>query len=893
MLRIQTLGGLTVSHAERTLGGAVAQPRRVALLAVLARSGDRGVARERLVSLFWPDEDGDKGRRALAQALYVLRCDLGSERAIAGTHELRLDAAVIGSDVSEFSRALKQGQLAVAASLYGGPFLDGFHLVGAPEFERWVDEERRALAGDYARCLERLASGAERDGDQARAAEYLRQLSSLDPLNAKVAVRLMRTLESLGDYAGALSHARIYETLVAQELELPPDREVVSLAIAIRASAVAPGATVATNISPDELARSVSSPNELARSVPPTDAVRSAQRANAVTASVEEHGPPGPARSRQVLLTGLASMLLLGAGIVSMRELAWSGAPRVTESRRVTVDDGLELDPAISPDGRLVAYAGGVPGSLRLFVRQVEGGRPVAITANGPAGDHRRPRWSPDGTRLLFQSERAIWTVPALGGSTRIVIEAPRDPRLDAAYPTWSPNGQELAWVSDGALRIRALDGGASRVIAQHEELHSLAWSPDGSLIAGVVGNLAFTYGEPSASSPQEPGLGHVAPSALWLFPVRDGQPLQLTDRSHLNTSPDWLGDSRHLVFVSDRGGGRDIFLLTLDRERHPAEEPVRLTAGLDAHSVTASANGLSLAYTSFRQTANIWSVAISDGDVAGVRDAVRLTRGGQNVEAMDVSPDGRWLAFDADRNGQQDIFRISTSGGQQERVVAGSVDDFHPEWSPDGRSIALDRMQNGVRKGAVVNAGGGIPRLIRPAEPALEENSLEWSPDGTRLLFVRYVEERPQLFETVREGDTLWSAPRQLTTHGGTGATYSPDGLRIAYFASPGELRVMTTADGESSGRILLSANSRSIQAISAQWAPAGDVLFVKGADATTRMGLYGVPIDGSPPRLLVRFDDPDRPFVRPEFATDGKRIFFTLAERTADVGSARLTSR
>ncbi|HKH91466.1 MAG TPA: hypothetical protein VKA54_06670, partial [Gemmatimonadaceae bacterium] len=80
MIRIETFGGLSVRGADgRPLSGAVAQPRRMAVLAVLARAGDRGMARERLVALLWPDADEDRARNNLAQALYALRRDMGDD----------------------------------------------------------------------------------------------------------------------------------------------------------------------------------------------------------------------------------------------------------------------------------------------------------------------------------------------------------------------------------------------------------------------------------------------------------------------------------------------------------------------------------------------------------------------------------------------------------------------------------------------------------------------------------------------------------------------------------------------------------------------------------------------------------------------------------------------
>lgn len=94
MKRIQTLGGLAVFDGARLLGGNAQQPRRLALLAVLARAGDRGVNRDRLATLLWGDLEPDRARRNLNQALYAIRQDLGSEEAILGTRDLRLNPEI-------------------------------------------------------------------------------------------------------------------------------------------------------------------------------------------------------------------------------------------------------------------------------------------------------------------------------------------------------------------------------------------------------------------------------------------------------------------------------------------------------------------------------------------------------------------------------------------------------------------------------------------------------------------------------------------------------------------------------------------------------------------------------------------------------------------------------
>src|SRR6185503_18378804 len=128
MIRIQVLGGLAAFDGARPLGGNAQQPRRLAVLAVLARGGDRGVSRDRLAALLWEDADEERARRSLNQAIYALRHDLGSEDAILGTRELRLNPELIEVDLVAFETARATGALEQAARLYAGPFLGDFHL---------------------------------------------------------------------------------------------------------------------------------------------------------------------------------------------------------------------------------------------------------------------------------------------------------------------------------------------------------------------------------------------------------------------------------------------------------------------------------------------------------------------------------------------------------------------------------------------------------------------------------------------------------------------------------------------------------------------------------------------------------------------------------------------
>src|SRR5262245_13156560 len=233
-LRLLTFGGLSVQGQTGPLTGAAAQPRRLAVLVLVARGGERGITRNKLLALLWPDADDAQGRRVLSQAIYSLRRDLGSDECIRGTHDLRLNVEEVWCDIAQFERAIANGQLEHAAGLYVGPFLDGFRLASAPEFERWADEERAAIQRRFHDAVEQLARAAEIDGAFDVAVKWWRRRAEDDPLNARVAVSMMRALAAAGDRAGALREARIFEALFAQELEMAPDRAVVELAESLR-----------------------------------------------------------------------------------------------------------------------------------------------------------------------------------------------------------------------------------------------------------------------------------------------------------------------------------------------------------------------------------------------------------------------------------------------------------------------------------------------------------------------------------------------------------------------------------------------------------------------------------------------------------------------------------
>lgn len=232
MLRLKTLGGWGATDDRGVVRPIPAQ--RVALLALLAAVGERGVARDRVLALLWPESPEDNARHSLGQSLYALRRDAGSADVVLGTATLRLNPDVVSCDAWELDAAVRCRDFARAASVYEGPFLDGVHLRGSAELQQMVDSERARFTRLYADALEALARAAAERGDTGEAAMWWRRLAAADPLSSRVALALVQALVESDDRGAALQAARVHETLVREELEADPDPAFTSYVTALR-----------------------------------------------------------------------------------------------------------------------------------------------------------------------------------------------------------------------------------------------------------------------------------------------------------------------------------------------------------------------------------------------------------------------------------------------------------------------------------------------------------------------------------------------------------------------------------------------------------------------------------------------------------------------------------
>lgn len=209
--------------------GAATQRRRLAILALLAVARERGMSRDKLLDYLWSESDTDRARHNLNQLLHAERRHFGSPDLFAGVKSLRLNPEVIWTDVGEFEAALERDALEEAVALYRGPFLDGFFVSHAPEFERWVASRRDEFALRCRDALVGLAGRASAAGDATATVEWWRRAFDLDPLDSAVAGSLVRALSHAGDRPGALRYARRHAERLRDELDVAPDPEFLRL----------------------------------------------------------------------------------------------------------------------------------------------------------------------------------------------------------------------------------------------------------------------------------------------------------------------------------------------------------------------------------------------------------------------------------------------------------------------------------------------------------------------------------------------------------------------------------------------------------------------------------------------------------------------------------------
>ncbi len=589
-------------------------------------------------------------------------------------------------------------------------------------------------------------------------------------------------------------------------------------------------------------------------------------------------GTPSSMPRRVIIAAAVAGIvaagLLLSTIALRKDELGFT----IGATHQITNLPGVEVYPAVSPDGKMVAYVQNLGGKGQIFLRQISGGRAVAITDSST--DAFWPKWNPDGSGFLYTADGTLFVMPSLGGTPTALL--PQSPTASYAYCDWSPSGGAIICANrtDGALyRLDPTGRNLKRLTKPSADIaHSVAWSPDGKRIAYVSGNVDFVDWK---------ALGNLAASAIWVMPSDGGEPVRITDVAHLNMSPVWGPDGRHVLFVSTLGGPRDIYSQEVSSDASPKGAPIRLTTGLNPHTMSLSGGGHSIAYSAFTTTSNIWRGDIHGADPVSAASFKQVTFGNQTTEQVALSADGQWLAFDSNINGNSDIFKLAVAGGEPFQLTRDPADDFAPSWSPDGKEVEFHSFRNGNRDIFSVTSDGSRTETI-VATPS-QELIGSWFPDSKSMAYWAY----PDSLFVVSRSASGWGKPRFLNKLGAA-ELVSPDGKWVAFAGHPGltvaaiEGAPENLPTGLGPDRVLAPSVFRAGAGGAAggrAWSRDSRLLYVSPLLPDGSSSLIVVPVPDGKPKVLYRFTDPLRQLYRGAIAVGEQQFYFVLGARESDI--------
>jgi eukaryotic-like serine/threonine-protein kinase len=520
-----------------------------------------------------------------------------------------------------------------------------------------------------------------------------------------------------------------------------------------------------------------------------------------------EPKPGVPWRLSLIVVALLMPAMVLAYWWIARRETP----PPKLALRRITFDSGLTTDAAFSPDGSLIAFASdrSRKGDLDIWVQQAAGGEPLQLTRD-PADDHE-PSFSPDGTSLAFRSERdppGIYAVSALGGAANLIAR-------DGQAPRFSPDGKWIAyWIGSagddflppaGKIYVAPANGGVSRQICPDFASASFpVWSPDGS-------RLLF-----------EGGRDSTAPAKRvfdwWIVSVNDGAVTQsgafgALSRHNLHLparhrGAAWIGD--RLVFAASSGDSTNLWQLSV-----PANRPQRLTLGSGLELGPSIASNGTIAFSSLSETVDVWSlhIDVNRGEKASWME--RATDSASKSVFPSVSADGNKVAYLSNRARGNGIWVKDFQTGQE--LATGRLNVRYPRISHDGAKLAF---VEGQALFIAPSSAGAAERVCADCGRVWD-----WSPDGTRILYVA-----PGSPSSVGELTIQSGAKRILLRDDHrdlANPQFSPDGNWVAFhtIGGPTQRQVFVSRYQPEAGWIAVT-NGAGLDR-NAAWSPDGSLLY------------------------------------------------------------------
>ena len=509
--------------------------------------------------------------------------------------------------------------------------------------------------------------------------------------------------------------------------------------------------------------------------------------------------------------------------------------------------------PALSPDGKMVAYVQDSDGRQDLFVSRIAGGEHVRLTNDTSRKD--APQFSPDGEKIVFvrhvanavQSELCL--IPALGGNVVPLVSGAED-------PAWSPDGSRLAFIlkkqaEPEALVTSAVDGSDMHVVLKSDDVYPIlaspSWSPDGGILA------------------VERGRGGVNRD-VWMVPAQGGAATRLTKDvpGVISDSPIFAPDGRGVIHSSTRGGAENLWWQPLN-----GNSAAQLTTGSGPDTSPSVARNGTIAFLNSRWRNSLLLVSLANGTSTTVlTDSSRLW-------GPVFSPDGKEIAYSRDEpNGLWHLWIIQAGGGAPRQLTSGNVPEIYPRFTPDGNAIFFNTW------GAEPLSLGRVPSNGGPQRPALSPSSGsdaygDVSPDGRSVAFVRTENKISHICIAPTDGS---GQARPLGDITGTVPRWSPDGKWISFShnrtVSSGVFIVHP--DGTGSKRISATGGW-------AVWWPDGDQLGfqVVGPDGNEQIKVFRLKTGETRTLSNVQFVGTNHAF---DISRDGKWLTTTNYQHLSD---------
>jgi Tol biopolymer transport system component/tRNA A-37 threonylcarbamoyl transferase component Bud32 len=429
-------------------------------------------------------------------------------------------------------------------------------------------------------------------------------------------------------------------------------------------------------------------------------------------------------------------------------------SPSETALVRLTSDTGLTTDPALSPDGKLVAYASDRAGedNLDIWVQQVDGGAPLRLTSD--ASDEYEPSFSPDGSRIVFRSERnggGIYTMPALGGESRLIAKGGRN-------ACFSPDGTRIAFVtgigghggvtSAELFVVAAAGGKPQKLVPVNVGAAYPVWSPDGKWILFAAGIYRIEDWAIIPADLAEPITRQQFEVASQTHEARPVTILKLDTLKKAGLGElkpyQWLGGNR-LLLSAKSGDTSHVFEIRLSPPAMLAKQwsldssPQRLTfgTGFDEGASLATAGPASsigrMAFASLVHKENLWSLALDSDRPREERNVRQLTQESGFHIFPSVSRDGTKVAFISHGAANDEVWLLDMKVGQR-LLLSTNVSVKHQlQLTPDASQAFYGDFRSNTEYGVnVVSVAGGAPaRLCDKCDPWI----WDWSPNRQRLL--------------------------------------------------------------------------------------------------------------------------------------------------------------